>query len=310
MRVIILGGTGLIGQALAASLHADGHEIIVLSRSPYQDTELPAGVKIEHWDTKTAYGWGEHANGAGAIVNLAGASIAGDGFFPSKWTDERKKIITESRVNAGKAIVEAVEQARVKPGVLIQSSAVGYYGTHGTEEITEDHPPGDDFLAEVCKDWEASTEAVEAMGVRRCVIRTGVVLSTKGGALPRQTLPFRLFGGGPIGSGKQIMSWIHLDDVVKAIRFLIDNDDASGAFNLTAPNPPNNNEFSRSIAHALNRPSYIPIPGFAFQLMFGEVAMLLTEGQKAVPKRLQDLGFEFDFTDAEAAIRDLEASKK
>lgn len=310
MRVIILGGTGLIGQALATSLHTDGHEVIVLSRSPYQDTELPKDVKIEHWDTKSAYGWGEHANGAGAIVNLAGASIAGDGFLPAKWTDERKKIILESRVNAGKAVVEAVEQARVKPGVVIQSSAVGYYGAHGTEEITEEHPPGDDFLADVCKEWEASTEAVEAMGVRRCVIRTGVVLSMKGGALPRQVLPFRMFAGGPIGNGKQIMPWIHIDDQVKAMRFLIDNDEAHGAFNLVAPNPPNNTEFSRSIAHALNRPSYIPVPGFAFQLAFGEVSKLLTEGQKAVPNRLLELGYEFAFTDAEAAIRDLEKQRK
>lgn len=310
MKVIILGGTGLIGQALATSLHNDGHEVIVLSRSPHQDTELPKGVKIEHWDTKSAYGWGEHANGAGAIVNLAGASIAGEGFLPDKWTPERKKLIKQSRINAGKAVVEAVEQATIKPGVVIQASAVGYYGTHGTEEITEDHAAGNDFVAEVCKEWEESTDALDEMGVRRCIIRTGIVLSFKGGALPRQSLPFRMFGGGPIGSGKQMVPWIHIDDQVRAIRFLIDNDAAKGAFNLSSPNTLNNAKFSQALGRALSRPSLIPVPGFVFEMMFGEVAVLLTEGQNAIPKHLQELGFEFSYPDAEAAIRDLEENKK
>lgn len=310
MKVIILGGTGLIGQALATSLCNDGHEVIVLSRSPHQDTGLPNGVKVEHWDTKSAYGWGEYADGAGAIVNLAGASIAGDGFLPSKWTDERKKLIKKSRVNAGKAVVDAVAQATIKPGVVIQASAVGYYGTHGTEEITEDYAPGTDYLADVCKAWEDSTAAVDEMGVRRCIIRTGLVLSFKGGALPRQALPFRMFAGGPIGSGKQMLPWIHIDDEVRAIRFLIENDDAKGAYNLSSPNVLNNAKFSKALGRALSRPSFVPVPGFVFEMMFGEVAMLLTEGQNAIPKRLQEAGFEFAYTDAEAAIRDLEENGK
>ena len=303
MRVIVTGGTGLIGTALVKLLAADGHEVIAISRNPRQRGPMPENVSFAKWDAKTADGWGHLADGADAIVQLAGASIAGDGFLPARWTPERKQVIVDSRVNTGHAVMDAIEKASVKPKVLVQSSAVGYYGTHpNSVEITEESPAGSDWLAEVCVKWEASTAAADAMGVRRPIIRTGVVLDEDEGALPRMALPFKLFAGGPLGSGKQPFPWIHLLDEVRAIRFLIENEDANGAFNLSAPNPLTNAEFGRELGKVLGRPSLIPTPGFAFNIAFGEVATVVLDGQRALPKKLLDMGFEFTYPTAAEAL--------
>lgn len=305
MKIIITGGTGLIGRALAADLAAGQNEVIVLTRNPNGSQKLPDGVSAVVWDGKSANGWGQYADGADAIVNLAGESIAGETPLKIRWTEARKKRILESRLNAGKAVVEAVANAVKKPGVVIQSSAVGYYGARSTPPFDEDAPAGNDYLAGVCKDWEASTSAVEGMGVRRVVIRTGVVLSKDGGALPLQMLPFLFFAGGPIGNGRQGYPWIHIRDEVKAIRFLIENPFASGVYNLTAPKMVNNAEFSKSLGRALNRPAFIPTPAFVFQLAFGEAATILVDGQLPQPRRLLQAGFQFQFSEAEPALRDL-----
>ena len=305
MKIIITGGTGLIGRALAADLAAGQNEVIVLTRNPIASKKLPDGVSAVVWDGKSANGWGKHADGADAIVNLAGESIAGETPLKIRWTAARKRRILESRLNAGKAVVEAVANAAKKPGVVIQSSAVGYYGARSTPPFDEDAPAGSDFLAGVCKDWEASTSAVEGMGVRRVVIRTGVVLSKDGGALPLQMLPFLFFAGGPIGNGRQGYPWIHIADEVKAIRFLIENPFASGVYNLTAPKMVSNAEFSKSLGKALNRPAFIPTPAFVYQLAFGEAATILVDGQLPQPKRLLQAGFQFRFSEAEPALRDL-----
>jgi hypothetical protein len=258
------------------------------------------------WDARTPEGWGHLADGARAIVNLAGASIAGEGFLPSRWTDESRRVIRESRLNSSRAVVEAVAQAEEKPRVLIQASGVGYYGYHGDNVLTEEAGPGDDWAARfTAEEWEPSTAPVEGMGVRRAIVRTGMVLDTEEGALPRLLLPFRLFVGGPMGSGKQWYSWIHLRDEVRALRFLIESEEASGAFNLTAPNPVRNGEMAKLIGKVMGRPSFIPVPGFALRLAFGEVAEVVLRGQRAVPQRLLDLGFTFDFPEAEAALQDL-----
>ncbi len=302
MRIIITGGTGLIGRALTKVLVRDDHEVIVLSRNPDRATGLPNGTRVERWDAQTPEGWGHLADGADAIVNLAGENLAGRGFLPTRWTDERKRRIRESRQGAGQAVVSAVEAATIKPNVVIQSSAIGYYGPRGDEIVTEDGAAGDDFLARLCVAWEASTASVESMDVRRAVIRTGVVLSTEGGALPRMLLPYKLFVGGPFGDGRQYMSWIHMADEVAAIRFLIENEDASGAFNLTAPNPLTNAEFGKALGRVMNRPSVIPVPGFAMRLLFGEVSTVVLDGQRVLPKRLQELGFTFQFPELEAAL--------
>jgi len=305
MRIIITGGTGLVGQALTADLSKDRHEIIILSRNPQRGKPTGENVQSVKWDARTAQGWSNLADGADAIVNLASENLAGERFLPSRWSAARKKSILDSRVNAGKAVVEAVQQASNKPKVVIQASAVGYYGVHEDEVITESHPAGNDFLAEVCKAWEDSSASVETLGVHRVIIRTGFLLSTKGGALPRIALPFKLFVGGRLGSGRQSVPWIHIDDEVAAIRFLIENTQASGAYNISAPNPVSNKQFAKAMGKALHRPSYMPAPGFAFKIAFGEVSTVILDGQRAVPKRLLDAGFQFRFTDIETALRDV-----
>ena len=300
MRTIITGGSGLIGRALAVELAAAEHEVIILSRAPGWVSGLPAGARAVRWDGRTTEGWQDVADGAAAIVNLAGEGIA-----TGRWTAARKQRIAESRRQAGVAVVQAVAAAATKPQVLIQASAVGYYGPRGDETITEVAAAGTDFLAQVCVPWEASTEPVEQLGVRRVVIRTGIVLSRDGGALPRMMLPFRLFAGGPLGSGRQGFPWIHSADEVSAIRWLIEREDASGPFNLAAPETLTNAEFSRVLGRVMRRPSFMPTPGFALQLVLGELATLLLDGQRQVPQRLLDLGFTFRFPTAEAALRDL-----
>ena len=299
MRVIITGGTGLIGRALTHSLINDGHEVIVLTRSP-EKANVPAGAIAERWDGRSVEGWGHWVDGADAIVNLAGAGLAA-----SRWSTARKTLIRDSRLDAGRAVVQAVKRAEQKPEVVIQSSAVGYYGPRDDNVITEDALPGIDFLAKVCVDWEASTASVEELGVRRAILRTGVVLSANGGALPKMALPFKFFVGGPIGSGKQWLSWIHMADEVAAIRFLIENKAATGRFNLAAPNPLTNADFSRAIGKAMGRPAVMPVPAFALKLVFGELSTTLLTGQRVVPQRLQELGFTFQFSEAEEALRDL-----
>ena len=299
MRIIITGGSGLIGRALVDSLAKDGYELIVLSRNPAAVKNLPKGARAEKWDGQSAQGWGQLADGAGAIVNLAGATIS------EKWSDARKKEIRDSRVNAGKAIVEAVKAAKQKPGVVVQSSAVGYYGPRGAEEITEASSVGNDFLAKVCQEWEASTEELDGLGIRRPIIRTGVVLDLHGGALPKMVMPVKLFVGGPIGSGKQYFPWIHLKDEVAAIRFVIENKNANGVYNLSAPQPLTNKEFTQAIGKVLGRPTFMPVPAFAMKTMFGEMSTLLLDGQRQIPVRLLKEGFKFQFADATTALKDV-----
>ena len=301
MRVLVAGGTGLIGSALIGSLRDSNCEVTVLTRSPERNQALMQnGVRLVRWDGETAEGWSHLVSQVDAIVNLAGEGIA-DG----RWSTERKERIRQSRVGAGNALVSAIRDAESVPKTLIQSSAVGYYGPGKDEIMTEQTSAGKDFLAGVCADWEASTAEVEAMGVRRVVIRTGVVLSGLGGALPRMTLPFRLFAGGPLGSGRQYFPWIHIADEVAANRFLLENENTSGPYNLAAPDPPRNREFVRDLGRAMGRPSLLPTPSFALQLLFGEMSTVLLDGQRAVPARLLEDGYAFIFPETVAALGDL-----
>jgi uncharacterized protein (TIGR01777 family) len=300
MRIVITGGSGLIGIALARELGSAGHEVVALTRDPSRVGPLPPGTRAVQWDGKTPQGWGSLLDEGTAIVHLAGDSVAA-----GRWTDEKKRRIRQSRVESGRAVLEAIRQAKSRPRALLQGSAVGYYGDCGDEGVDESHPPGDDFLARVCVDWEASTAEAAALGVRRPILRTGIVLSNEGGALPRMALPFRLLAGGPLGGGRQWFPWIHMADEVGAIRFLIEREDADGPFNLSAPEPLTNRDFGRALGRVLNRPSFAPAPGFALRLLLGEMADALLHGQRAVPRRLLDLGYVFRYPEAAGALRNL-----
>lgn len=300
MRIIITGGTGLIGRALAASLVADQHEVIVLTRNAHRRTKLPAAVQLVEWDASSSSGWAQHADGADAVVNLAGEGIA-----DARWSEARKQRIYASRINAGKAVMEAVTAATVKPKVLVQASGVDYYSPRSDEIVTEAASPGTSFLAQVCFDWEASTAAAARLGIRRPVIRSGLVLSKEGGAWPRIVLPFKLFAGGPLGDGKQVWPWIHIEDEIRAIRLLIDHPDADGPYNLCAPEPLSNKEFARVLGQVMGRPALIPTPGLALKAVFGEMADMLLKGRRVLPERLQQMGFTFTYPTAAAAFQAL-----
>jgi uncharacterized protein (TIGR01777 family) len=304
MRVLLTGGSGLIGRAVAADLAARGHEAVVLSRDPSRVRGLPSGVRVARWDGKSGAAWSSRIDGGSAIVHLAGEGIAG-----GRWTAERKRRIRASRVDSGAAVLDAIRAAREPPFALLQASAVGYYGDAGDEVVTEERGPGEGFLAETCVAWESSTAPLDAIcgkGVRRVLLRTGIVLSRDGGALPRMALPFRLRVGGPLGSGRQWLPWIHIADQVAAIRFLLEQSEARGPFNLTAPNPVTNRDFSRALVRALHRPSLmIPVPAFVLRAVLGELSAALLEGQRALPTRLQALGFAFQYSQVEPALQDL-----
>lgn len=310
MRIVIAGGTGFIGRRLAAELVRAGYEVILVSRDPARATGVSDGARIRQWDGRTAAGWGDLADGALAIVNLAGENLSGGGFLPARWTPERKAVIRRSRLDAGVAVMAAVSAAQVKPRVVIQASGIGHYGTRAAGVLTEADAPGDDFLAQLTVAWEGSTAGVSAQGVRHVSIRTGVVLSPDEGALKQLLLPFKLYAGGRMGSGRQGFSWIHPADEVAAIRFLIENERATGPFNLCAPGPVSNAEFARLLGEVLGRPAWLPVPGFALKLALGEVASMVLEGQRALPRKLSDLGFRFRFPDAESALRDLLGKKR
>jgi len=300
MRVVITGGSGLIGSAVAREMGGAGHEVVVLTRDPSKVKTLPANTRAAQWDGRTGDGWASLLDENTAIVHLAGESIAA-----GRWTASRKRRIKASRVDSGGAVMAAIRQAKERPKTLLQGSAVGIYGPCGDEVVTEGHPAGTDFLAECCVDWEASTAEAETLGVRRAVVRTGIVLSGEGGALPKMALPFRLGVGGPLAGGHQWFPWIHLADEVGAIRFLLEREDARGPFNLTAPQPLTNRDFSRVLGKALHRPSLAPAPGFALRLVLGEMADMMLNGQRAVPQRLLEMGYTFRFPKALEALRNL-----
>jgi uncharacterized protein (TIGR01777 family) len=299
MNILISGGSGFIGSALTRSLLADGHKIWVLTRNPAR-TRLLEGAQSVRWDGRTSQGWIGVFSQMDAVVNLAGETV---GKWP--WTNSRKKLIRDSRVDAGLAIADAFQKVDKKPAVLIQASGIGYYGPCGTETVAEDSPAGNDFMATVASAWEASTRVVDSLGVRRVIIRTSLVLNARQGVLPLMALPVRFWAGGPLGSGKQGVSWIHLEDEVRAIRYLLENDKARGAFDLCAPNPLPNADFIRTLAQALSRPYWLPVPAFLLKMALGEMSTLLLDGQFVIPQRLVNLGFVFRFETAREAFQNL-----
>ncbi|MFW6071136.1 MAG: TIGR01777 family oxidoreductase [Candidatus Bipolaricaulota bacterium] len=305
MRVLVTGGTGLIGRELTGELIDNGHEVVILSRSPEGKGNVSPGVEVEGWDARTPDGWLGELEKADAVVNLAGESLAGSGLVPDRWTKGKRERILKSRLDAGGAVRKAVEAVEDRPEVLVQASAIGYYGSPGDRVVKEDSEPGEGFLPDTAVRWEAVTEPVEEMGVRRVLIRTGLVLSTEGGALPRIVLPFRFFLGGPLGSGKQYYSWIHIRDEARAIRFLIEDDGATGPFNLVSPEPVTNENFAEELGRIAGRPSFSRVPGFVLRGLLGEAATLVLDGQRVKPEALLDRGFEFRYPELSRALEDL-----
>jgi uncharacterized protein (TIGR01777 family) len=306
MKNVVAGGTGFLGAPLCGSWADEGHEVLVLSRS------LPPGQSQHESGTGvpgvTRVGWdplgdgrqlAQTIEGATAVVNLAGESIDG-----RRWTAARKQAIRDSRVNATRAIAAAIAACAAPPAALVSGSAVGYYGDRGAETIAEEAPPGHDFLASVCKDWEAAALAASRPGVRVVIIRTGIVLERSGGALPRMMRPFRYFVGGPLGSGRQYFSWIHRLDWIEMVRWAVESSTVAGPINATAPHPVTNRELTHALGRAMHRPAVAPgVPRFVLQLAVGEIAESLVTGQRVIPARALAAGFHFRYPEIDIALR-------
>lgn len=294
MKVMIAGGTGFLGRMLAASLRADGHEALTLTR------RAPSGADQIHWDGLTTDGWGHIVNEVDAVVHLTGYGLE---HWP--WTNRRKKRFLDSRLLPALALVSAFEKASRRPRVFLQNSGINHYGLRGDTVADESTPPADDFLARNTVDVEEASRSLESLGVRRVIARSAVVLAKSEGLFPLMALPVRLFFGGRFGDGRQSFNWIHVADHIRAMRFLLENDSARGAFNLIAPPPTTLDELMRTIARTLRRPYWFHLPTFLLRMTLGEMSILLTEGRFARPKRLLDAGFNFHFGGLEETMRDL-----
>jgi len=287
VRIVIAGGTGFLGRALAETLAADRHDVTVLTRQ-----SIGGQARAVMWNPNGDSGpWAAALDGADAVVNLAGESIGG-----RRWTAAQKQRILDSRLNATRSIVAAIRASRSAPPLLVNASAVGYYGPRGDEIVTETEHPGSDFLATVCAQWEAEAARAANDRTRVVCVRTGIVLDKQGGAMPQMMLPFRLGAGGPVGSGRQYWPWIHRADWIGMVRWLLLADRASGPFNATGPEPVTNAEFAKALGRAMHRPALLPTPGFILRVVLGEMADgLLLAGQRAIPQRAEQAGFVFRY---------------
>ncbi|MGF1512670.1 MAG: TIGR01777 family oxidoreductase [Elainellaceae cyanobacterium] len=303
MKVIITGATGFVGSRLVQRLKERGDQITILTRRPERAQALFPKVAYPNltcvaYEPKQAGPWQDSVDGCDGVVNLAGAPIA------ERWTPQYKREVLESREQGTQRIVEAIAKANQKPHVLVNSSAVGYYGTSETAKFDEDSAPGSDFLAEVCQRWEAAAQPVTELGCRLVVLRTGIVLG-EGGALERMIPPFKLFAGGPVGTGRQWFSWIHRDDLVNLILRALDEASMSGVYNATAPSPVRMQEFCSVLGQVMGRPSWLPVPEFALELLLGEAATVVLEGQQVIPERAKASEFEFTYPSVTGALRDI-----
>ena len=299
MRIVIAGGTGFLGAALADALVAEQHDLVVLTRGAAAPAPPNSRRRLVQWTPNGDIGpWGAELDGAGVAVNLAGESIAG-----KRWSPEHKRRILESRVTATRSLVSAIRAASNPPVVFVSGSAVGYYGPRGDEVVAEQAPAGNDFLASVCVQWEAEAARAASPRTRVAVVRTGLVLERNGGALPQMLPPFWIGAGGPVGSGRQYWPWIHRQDWIDLVRWTIRTADLSGPINATAPVPVTNREFARTLGRVIRRPAVMPAPAFALRLMLGEMAdALLLSGQRVVPAKAERHGFTFRYARLEDAL--------
>ncbi len=299
MKIAITGASGFIGSLLADHLWNQRHHLLLLSRNPPRETDVTKQEWVA-WNPSTKGGWEQALDGVDGIFNLAGEPIAA-----KRWTDAQKETIKSSRVQSTRALVNAIAIAKDKPKFLINASAVGYYGARGDETITEDTGPGNDYLSRVCVAWEEEARKAEAYGVRVVLVRTGIVLDKGKGALAKMVPPFKFFAGGPLGSGNQWMPWIHIEDEIGLLLFLLGNQNARGSFNATAPNPVTMAEFGKTLGNVLNRPSWATVPAGVLTLLVGEMAEMLLNGQRAVPQAALKLGYEFKYPTLLPALQSL-----
>lgn len=295
MNIVVAGGTGFLGSAIVRKLLEQHHEVTLLSRSA---ADAPWNVRLDRWDGRTVGDWLKSIEDADAIINLAGASIGG-----GRWTKKRKELIRDSRVQSTSAIVEGLRRVKRKPRVLVNASGVDYYGHVPEHRVDEASPAGTDFLSQVCSDWEAAAQGAAESGARVVMMRTSFVIGEGSEAFRRMVLPFKLFAGGPYGSGSQWFSWIHLNDVVAGYLIAVQNPAFQGAVNLTSPNPVRVNDLAKTLGKVLDRPSVLPAPAFALRVVLGEMADLLLKGRRALPEKLKKAGFMFRFPNLEDALR-------
>ena len=299
MNLVLTGASGFIGSVLSERLSCDGHTLVLLSRTPPADKIL-AKKRWLSWQPGADGEWERSVDGADGIIHHAGEPIAG-----KRWSMSQKEKLRSSRMETTRALVGAIRKAKAKPKFLLSSSAVGYYGPHGDETISEANAPSNNFLGQLCVDWEAEANKAIEFGVRVALLRTGIVLGKGKGALAKMVPPFKFFVGGSLGNGKQWFPWIHLSDHVGLIEFIIKNEKASGPFNLTAPNPVTMSEFCKALGKVLHRPSWAPVPAPLLSLMLGEMAEMLLTGQRAVPQAALSLGYQFKFPTVLHALESL-----
>ncbi|MBM4322476.1 MAG: TIGR01777 family protein [Deltaproteobacteria bacterium] len=299
MKILITGGTGFVGTQLIARLVQEGHEVTILTRSLKGAKGASPGISYLEGDPTRKGPWQASIKDHDAVINLAGASIF------SRWTEEHKRAIRESRVHTTQNIVEGIPSHPERPCTLLSTSAVGYYGFCGDEELVEDSPPGNDFLARIAKEWEGEALKAREKGARVVITRFGIVMGEKGGALGQMIPLFKKYIGGPIGSGKQWFSWVHIKDLTEAFVFLLKHPEISGPVNICSPNPVRNKDLARALGKALRKPSFMPAPGFMIKLVLGEFGSVILKGQRVIPKRLLDHGFVFQYADIDQALQSI-----
>lgn len=303
MRVAVTGATGFVGSRLVERLQADGHQVLVLARKPERAAQIfptaifPA-VEVVAYTPLESGEWQQRISGCDGVVNLAGEPIS------ERWTAAHKQSIVDSRQVGTQKLVEAIAHSNPKPSVLVSASAIGFYGTSETAAFDETSAAGDDFLAEVCKVWEAEAQKVTEAGVRLVILRIGVVLAM-GGAIAKMLTPFKLFAGGPIGTGRQWFSWIHREDLVNLIMQALTQPSMEGVFNATAPNPVRMAEFCNTLGQVMNRPSWLPVPAFAIEALLGDGAIVVLEGQQVLPQRTQTTGFQYQYPALKTALEEV-----
>ena len=301
MKIAITGATGLVGSRLVSQLQQKGHQILVFTRNPSKAQRVfsaTSDLEVVQYTPQESGEWQKRVSGCDAVVNLAGEPIA------ERWSPQQKNAIMESRQIGTRKLVEAIAMAEDKPKVLVSGSAIGYYGTSETSAFEETSSSGNDFLSQVCQNWETEAQKVTEYGVRLVILRIGIVLAN-GGALGKMIGPFQMFAGGPIGSGKQWFSWIHRDDLVNLICQAVEREDMSGVYNATAPNPVRMSKLCQTLGEVMNRPSWLPVPDFVLELLLGDGAIVVLEGQQVLPKKTQATGFDYKYPELKPALAEI-----